>query len=150
MARWSGVVTGAATAVVNTFPSAKAGKQSNVSNRRINQKGLHSFDLMLDLNTKPASLLRLLFHGQPFIKFFRGFSFCAGYAHKATPTLDRTKTDKILNMKRTNRLGCYALATVAGLWLTGNVAAADTACCTNSSHSTDCCAAKGSCCAATA
>jgi hypothetical protein len=53
-------------------------------------------------------------------------------------------------MKLTNRLGCYALATVAGLWLTGTVAAADSACCTNSSNSTGCCATKAGCCSATA
>src|SRR5215831_9324501 len=107
MARWSGVVTGAATAVVNTFPSANAVKQSNGSDRKVNQKGLHSVDLMLDLNTKPAPSLRLLFHRQNFRKFFRGFSFGAGYANKATSTLVRNQTDKILNMKLTNRLGCY-------------------------------------------
>src|SRR6516225_6287630 len=38
-------------------------------------------------------------------------------------------------MKLTNRLGCYALATVAGLWLVGTVTAADStkSCCSSPS-----------------
>jgi|SRR6516165_4509426 hypothetical protein len=49
-------------------------------------------------------------------------------------------------MKLTNRLGCYALATVAGLLLAGNATAADSSCCAKSNQPDGCCAAKAGCC----